>query len=472
LRLPPFLRLFVFGMVLLAFNLTLFYLMGHGKEKEILEAAGWMGRPEGALLLSEWRVGFLWVLAGTGLMSALFVGVLSKVWPSEKPLNLTESDWRDFEKARFERRSTALSAPKDIFIPGRNFNEMLGRLGDQDSLLLTMIHSMNEGVLLLNEAGRIVLLNPSARRILDVTEEAAMGHHYLEVVRHAGLAELIGRSQGGEALAHGELELSGGEERTFSVNVGAVRDDSGRVLGQIMVFADISGLKRLMKMRSDFVANVSHELKTPLTAILGYVETLQAGAMDDKKNRAQFLSKIGDQSRRLHDLIEDVLELSAIESGRYLEAVTEVDVQTAVDAAKEDVLAKAATKKIGLVDVVPGDLRVKAQKNGLQRILVNLLDNAVKYSPENTTVNVSAQVEMNGSVSIRVADEGCGIPQEHLSRIFERFYRVDVSRSRAAGGTGLGLAIVKHLTERVGGTVVVESIEGKGSTFTVTLPSA
>jgi two-component system phosphate regulon sensor histidine kinase PhoR len=349
---------------------------------------------------------------------------------------------------------------------------MLGRIGDQDSLLLTMIHSMNEGVLLLNEAGRIVLLNPSARRILDVTEDAAMGRHYLEVVRHAGLAELIGQSKGQETVAHGELELFGGEERTFSVNVGAVRETGGRVLGQIVVFADITAIKKLMRMRSEFVANVSHELKTPLTAILGYVETLQSGAIDDKKNRMLFLEKIGDQSRRLHALIEDVLELSRIEGGCYAEAVEVVDLKDVSGAVLEILKAKAEAKKIQILEAVPEGLRVKAQPDGLQRILVNLLDNAVKYSPEGTTVTLGARSESGGMTVIRVADEGCGIPAEHLGRIFERFYRVDVSRSRAAGGTGLGLSIVKHLVERVGGTVAVDSTEGKGSSFTVSLPSA
>jgi len=472
LRLSPLVRIILMGVVLLFFNLVLFYVLGFGQMKAVLVGGGWLDRPEGAMLFHQLKDGFRWVIVGAGLLGLLFIWVAAKTWAPDDDANLTEHDWRQFEAARSERPSTSPSSPKEIYIPGRNFSEMLGRIGDQDSLLLTMIHSMNEGVLLLNEAGRIVLLNPSARRILDVTEDAALGRHYLEVVRHAGLAELIGQSKDQEAVAHGELELPGSDERTFSVNVGAVRESTGRVLGQIVVFADITALKRLMKMRSDFVANVSHELKTPLTAILGYVETLQSGAMDDKKNRGHFLEKIADQSRRLHALIEDVLELSRIESGRYVEAVETVDLKEAANAALEVLKAKAESKRIRILDAVPESLKVKTQPDGLQRILVNLLDNAVKYSPEGTTVTLWARKENDGWTAVKVSDEGYGIPAQHLSRIFERFYRADVSRSRSAGGTGLGLAIVKHLTERAGGTVSVESSEGKGSSFTVTLPTA
>lgn len=472
MQLSPFLRALLVGVSFLLVLLAGLFLLDLIQVSSVLRAGGWLERPEGPALLSSLRGALLWSAAVAGLFGLLVVGVASWWGRDGDAGKLTEEDWRRFAQAKVEPKAGGSAGPKNIYIPGRNFSEMLGRIGDQDSLLLTMIHSMNEGVLLLNEAGRIVLLNPSARRILDVAEEAALGRHYLEVVRHAGLAELIGQSKDQEAVAHGELELSGAEERTFSVNVGAVRDNTARVLGQIVVFGDITALKRLMKMRSDFVANVSHELKTPLTAILGYVETLQAGALDDKKNRGQFLNKIADQSRRLHALIEDVLELSRIESGRYVEPAGDVDLKEAAASTLDLVRAKAEAKRIRVLDAVPADLRVRAQADGLQRILLNLVDNAVKYSPEDTVVTLSARPEAGGVIAIRVSDEGYGIPAEHLPRVFERFYRADVSRSRAAGGTGLGLAIVKHLVERVGGTVTVESTEGKGTTFTVTLPAA
>lgn len=460
------------GVVLLSFNLALFYLLGMGQLKTVFAAGGWMERPDGAALFSEFKESLLWVLGWVGSIGLVLAWLAARTWTPEDESRLTENDWRQFEEARAERPSTATTSPKEIYIPGRNFSEMLGRIGDQDSLLLTMINSMNEGVLLLNEAGRIVLLNPSARRILDVTEDAALGRHYLEVIRHAGLADLIGQSKDGQTVAQGELELLGPEDRTFSVNVGAVRDASEHVLGQIMVFADISALKRLMKMRSDFAANVSHELKTPLTAILGYVETLQAGAIDDKKIRGQFLEKISSQSRRLHDLIEDVLELSRIESGRKLETFEKVRLKESIGAAVEVLRANAQAKRIRIVDSIPENFAVKAQSDGLQRIFVNLLDNAVKYSPEDTAITLSSETTEDGWTVVRVADEGYGIPTQHLSRVFERFYRAEMSRSRSAGGTGLGLAIVKHLAERFGGTVSVESTEGKGSVFTVVLPTA
>jgi two-component system phosphate regulon sensor histidine kinase PhoR len=472
-RVNPFLRLLLFGLCLLLFNLALCFLLEYGQARGILEAGGWMERPEGLNLLARVKSSFLWSLLGVGALGAMFVWVMAKRWSRDQEgSSLTEEDWRRFGEAKLGRPVVTSAGPKDIYIPGRNYSELVGRLGDQDSLLLTVIRSMNEGVLLLNEADRIVLLNPSAQRVLGVSEEAALGRHYLEVVRHAGLADLIGLSKNQDIVAQGELELADKEDRSFHVNVGAVREPGGRVLGQVVVLGDITALKHLMRMRSDFVANVSHELKTPLTAIMGYVETLQAGAMEDKKNRGQFLEKIGDQSRRLKALIEDVLELSRIESGRYVEPVSVVALKEAVETAKELLRAKADAKRIRLLDETPEDLRVKAQNDGLQRILLNLLDNAIKYSPEDTVVTVTAREDGAGGVELRVTDEGCGIPEEHQARVFERFYRVDVSRSRAAGGTGLGLAIVKHLAERVGGSVSLRSAGGEGSTFTVTLPQA
>ena len=214
-----------------------------------------------------------------------------------------------------------------IFIPGRNFEEMLQRLGSNESMLNVILNSMGEGVLLLNQAGRVVLMNPSAEKVLGLPEKEGIGRHYLEVVRHPVLADLLARSKSGGEMARGEILLSGrdSEEKTFAVSVASIRAEHENLLGQIMVFSDITSLKRLMRLRTDFVANVSHELKTPLTAILGYVETLLSGAIDDKKNRVQFLEKISTQAERLHALITDVLELSKIESSAYMEGLEAVD---------------------------------------------------------------------------------------------------------------------------------------------------
>ena len=426
--------------------------------------------------LGDWRFGIRLTFSALLVVGAVmaWVAAVFMAGSVEREAAWDEADRKSYGKDKGPSPAPGLNDPRSVYVPGRNFNELMGRLDSQDPLLLTVFNSMNEGVLLLNAADRIVLLNPSAEKILGTVEGKALGRHYLEVVRHAGLADLITQSKLGGVgeVAHAELEVPGEEDRTFSVNVGAVRESGGSVLGQIVVFSDITGLKRLMKMRTDFVANVSHELKTPLTAILGYVETLLTGGMDDKKNRAAFLQKIADQSKRLHALIEDVLELSRIEGGRYGAVLQPVEVQAVAEQALDLVRAKAEARGSRIENDLEAGLAVLGHEEGLLRILVNLLDNAVKYSPEKSMVRLVGSRLDGGRVSISVVDAGSGIPAAHLPRIFERFYRAEASRNRQAGGTGLGLSIVKHLTERMGGDVRVESQEGKGSTFTVILPEA
>jgi two-component system phosphate regulon sensor histidine kinase PhoR len=220
-------------------------------------------------------------------------------------------------------------------------------------------------------------------------------------------------------------------------------------------------------MRTDFAANVSHELKTPLTAILGYVETLLAGALDDKKNRVQFLEKISAQAQRLHALIADVLQLSAIESGSYLEAFEPLELSEVAQQAQELLKAKWESRGMVISLEIPVGLKVWAQKEGLFHVVENLLDNAVKYSPPKSRVKLKGEALTDGWVELSVEDEGPGIPEEAQGRVFERFFRVDAARSRETGGTGLGLSIVKHLVDRMDGEIKLESREGKGSTFRV-----
>jgi len=224
-----------------------------------------------------------------------------------------------------------------------------------------------------------------------------------------------------------------------------------------------------MRMRTEFVANVSHELKTPLTAILGYVETLISGAMDDKKNRGQFLQKISDQAQRLHALITDVLELSKIESGVYITSLEPVDLAEVAQQVVEVLKAKSEAKEITIRQEIHFGAKVTAHRDGLFHVFENLLDNAVKYSPKGTEIRIYSANRDDGRVEFCVEDQGPGIPKEAQTRVFERFFRVDASRSREAGGTGLGLAIVKHLVEKMNGEVTLKSEGSKGTTFTVVL---
>lgn len=410
-----------------------------------------------------WRGPFL-ILLG----SILSLGVLRVFRDDENssdmvPVNRNEED----EKKDSARAS--LDEKRDIYIPGRNFEEMLERLGANESMLNVILNSMGESVILLNQADRVVLMNPAAENILARAEKENIGKHYLEVVRHPVLADLLAMSKK-DGLSSGEIDFSTGkEEKTFAISVAAIRVEREHLLGQIIVLSDITSMKHLMRMRTEFVANVSHELKTPLTAILGYVETLIAGAIDDKKNRGLFLHKISDQAQRLNALITDVLELSRIESGMYINSQESVDVAEVVQQAVELLKAKWESKEIDMRQEVPIGTKVLAHREGIFHVIENLLDNAVKYSPAKSEIRIYSKPRADGKVELSVEDHGSGIPPEARSRVFERFFRVDVSRSREAGGTGLGLSIVKHLVEKMNGEVFLESTEGKGSTFTVVL---
>lgn len=355
---------------------------------------------------------------------------------------------------------------RDVYIPGRNFDEMLQRLGSNESMINVILNSMGEGVLLLNQADRIVLMNPSAEKILDMSEKDGLGKHYLEIVRHPVLADLLTDSKK-EGISSGEIEFMGKEERTFAVSVAAIQKTPDLILGQIVVLSDITSMKRLMRMRTDFVANVSHELKTPLTAILGYAETLLEGAIDDKKNRGLFLKKISEQAQRLHALISDVLELSKIESGMFISSLELLDLSEVVSQVIEVLKAKWESKEITIHQNIPLGTKVTAHQEGLFHVFENLLDNAIKYSPNQSEISFFSKKLEDGRMEFSVQDHGSGVPLEAQTRVFERFFRVDASRSRAMGGTGLGLSIVKHLAEKMNAEVKLESEEGKGSTFSI-----
>jgi two-component system phosphate regulon sensor histidine kinase PhoR len=235
---------------------------------------------------------------------------------------------------------------------------------------------------------------------------------------------------------------------------------------------DVTELKRLEGLRQQFVANVSHELKTPLSSIKAYTETLLNGALDDPKHARHFLSRIDDQATRLHELILDLLSLARIESGQAAMEITDLPLKGVVASCLRDHLERAKASGLTIENQVKDSpLVVRADEEGLLQILGNLIDNAIKYTPAGGAITVRCRQEANQAV-IEVADTGVGIEPEHHSRLFERFYRVDKARSRELGGTGLGLAIVKHLCQAMQGTVSVESQPGKGSVFGVRLPLA
>ncbi len=334
-----------------------------------------------------------------------------------------------------------------------------------------ILSSMTEGVIALDNNEKIVSLNREASRLLGIVPDRVRGRAFYEVVRVPALLEFAERAVRSAELLETEIELVEDEKRYLQVRAATLRDNRNERVGTVFVLADISRLKKLENLRREFVANVSHELKTPVTAITGSVETLLADPDIAPEDSRRFLEMIARQSGRLNSLIEDLLKLARLESEAEVGDLSRapvrlVDVlEAAVSACSEEV--KRHQAKISLS--CDNNIEVNVNRGQIEQAIINLLDNAIRYSITLPVVSVRAAIEKDRIV-ISVSDNGPGIASEHLPRLFERFYRVDKARSREAGGTGLGLAIVKHIALAHNGSVSVESTPGEGSTFYIYLP--
>ncbi|MFM7108174.1 MAG: sensor histidine kinase [Planctomycetaceae bacterium] len=345
-------------------------------------------------------------------------------------------------------------------------------IGRQDTQQEAVLGSMIEGVLAIDGRQRIVGINRAAAELLGVEVERAIGRTLQQAVRNPDLRRFALEAIDCREPVEDEISLRGATDRTIRLRGTALRDVSGEG-GAVIVLDDVTDVQRLESLRRDFVANVSHELKTPVASIKGFVETLLDGAADDPGDRRRFLEIVGRQADRLAAIIEDLLALSRIEQneGAGTLPLERGPVAAVLAAAAEDCAARAADRGVGLDVACPPDLAADMNQPLLEQAVINLVDNAIKYSPPGGTVRVAAAAD-GEAVSISVRDEGCGIAAEHLPRLFERFYRVDRARSRSLGGTGLGLAIVKHIAQAHGGTIGVESEPAAGSTFTLRIPVA
>ena len=337
-----------------------------------------------------------------------------------------------------------------------------------------VLSSMVEGVLAVDRNEKILRLNEAAARLFELSLGRATGRSLQEAVRNPELQGFVARVLLSDAPVQGDIHLHGAQEEIVLQAQGtALRDSEGRQMGALIVLHDISRLRRLESIRKDFVANVSHELKTPVTAIRGSAETLLDGAFEDHAQAERFLQIIFRQSERLGNIIEDLLNLSRIEQDGEN---SEVPIQTGllrpvVESAVQASGVRAAERGVRLRIECAPDLRAVNNPQLLEQALCNLIDNAVKYSDAGDEVRIRA-FEAGAQIGIEVSDQGCGIAAEHLPRLFERFYRVDKARSRQLGGTGLGLSIVKHIVQAQGGQVEVKSVLGQGSTFLVRLQRA
>jgi two-component system phosphate regulon sensor histidine kinase PhoR len=346
--------------------------------------------------------------------------------------------------------------------------ETTARQADQQEAVFS---SMVEGVLAVGADGRILDLNPAAARLLDAAQDDARGRSIQETVRNPDLQKFVSATIAGEGVTESEVVLYGNETRHLQLRGAALTSAAGRRIGALVVLNDITRIKRLETVRQDFVANVSHELKTPITALRGCVETLSERRRWTAEDEERFMAMMGRQIERLGAIVEDLLSLSRIEHDAQHKRISlePGPIRDVLRRAGQAFIKAADAKSITVAVECPDDLSAPINSALLEQAVGNLIDNAVKYSPERTRVAVIGIMQGN-AVEISVTDQGPGIEKRHLPRVFERFYRVDQARSRALGGTGLGLAIVKHIVLAHGGHVSVESTPGQGSRFTIRIP--
>lgn len=421
----------------------------------------------------------MWYSLLTGLLVTLVVGsiVVSRIsFSIIRPIEEITRVARNITQRQYESR-VRIKAKDEIGQLAGAINFMASSLEQQmyeisenQQRLAGVLTNMTSGVIFISEQRRIMLVNPAVEKLLGTAGHELVGKLHIEAGKSFGLSQYIDRCLDKSEKFRQEVHIYYPQERVLDVNFAPYINFKGESRGVVVVLHDITEIRRLEKMRSDFVANVSHELRTPITSIKGFTETLLEGAMQDEETCRNFLQIISDESERLYRMIRDILDLSKIEQKRIPLHLSHVHVQELIRSAAAIMHDQAQRKqlKVTLPESQP-DIWLMTDKDCLQQIVLNLMTNAIAYTPEEGEITIRTEAD-DKQITIQVADTGIGIPEKDLARIFERFYRVDKARSRDSGGTGLGLAIVKHLVENLHGQIKVESVEGRGSTFTVILP--
>ena len=352
---------------------------------------------------------------------------------------------------------------------GDNIKARIQDILSNNSKFEAVLLSMSDGVMVIDSNGSIQLMNVTLKDMLDININP-IGKKPIEVIRNVGIqniSEAILKRASGVITQEEQLVFP--SNKTIIIHAAPVIVEHN-IISAVIVFSDITELRKLETVRKDFVANVSHELRTPISSIKGYAETLLDGALDDKKNAIDFIKIINSESGRLASLIDDILDLSKIESDTFKLNLQQHSLYQIANEAISSLDKDAKDKLININNKLGIEIKVLCDQSLLTQVFVNLIHNAIKYSRNNSKIVISSSNMQNNLINIEVEDQGIGIPEKDIPRIFERFYRVDKARSNALGGTGLGLAIVKHIVQTHGGDVYVKSIEGHGSTFGFTLP--
>jgi two-component system phosphate regulon sensor histidine kinase PhoR len=418
-----------------------------------------------------------------GLITVLIMAALSLGfgWKITRPLDQLRRGAERFAKGDLNHR-LSVSPSREIGALAESMNSMAGQLDERLRTIIAqkneqqaVLSSMIEGVVALNTDGHIISLNKAAARMLKTSPDEAIGRIVEEIIRNTELQQFVRQTLDSREPLEDQITLheTGQQEQYWQAHGTAILDEKGNRIGALIVLNDVTHIRQLEQVRRDFVANVSHELKTPVTSIKGFIETLMDGAINNPQDAHRFLEIISRQTNRLNSIIDDLLTLSRIEQQNEhteveMEAVLLKPILTAAAGLCE---IKAAEKNISIQIECDETLKAALNASLIEQAIVNLVDNAIKYSNPGGKVRIETVLkEKESEVLVKVHDNGCGIAKEHLPRLFERFYRVDKARSRTLGGTGLGLAIVKHIVHLHHGTVTVDSTVEKGSTFTLHLP--
>ncbi|HQL35442.1 MAG TPA: ATP-binding protein [Bacillota bacterium] len=417
----------------------------------------------------------------TGIIASSLLGYKMAMNITKPVKEITYTASR-ISKGQFDRRIN-LKDRDEIGILADSINDMAAKLNetitslqDKNIKLESIMSSMINGIIAVDNSEEILFINPVAESLLGITDREVTGKHILQVVRNNSIDNYLKKILMNKEFFSTEVNFDDSNEKILKLYANPIKQNGANdIEGIIITIQDVTELRKLERIRTEFIANVSHELKTPLTSIKGFAETLKSFDFDDRQDAIRFLNIIEDEAERLYRLINDILSLSELEQRKTKALRDKIDIEKAVEEVLSVLKSQSDKKNIRLsVKIREGLDSLSGDGDKFKQMLINLIDNAVKYTPENGKVSIEAYKQSHDAdldkLIIKVKDNGIGIPKQHIPRLFERFYRVDKARSRSIGGTGLGLAIVKHIVILFNGEIEVTSEVGKGTEFRIILP--